>query len=227
MSWTVSSTNTRPMTGSSITWPVMSAIDRERRAERQGARVAHEHLRGVDVEPQEAQERADDDGAQDGQVGLGGQVLSAAMAMKPMNAKTSRPPARPSSPSVMFTALLVATMAKAPNRMYSQGSMPMGPDEGHRDVVDVVGVLDLPRHDERHDGLPDQLLACPDAVAGAGVQPVVRRAQGAHERERGQRREGARIDELAHPRTSSSTSAMAPTTRMMSRPPIVGVPSLL
>ena len=33
------------------------------------------------------------------------------------NAKMSMPPARPSSPSVMLTPLLVATMAKAANRM--------------------------------------------------------------------------------------------------------------
>ena len=135
--------------------------------------------------------------AQDGQVRLGGLVLSAAMAMKPMNAKTSRPPARPSSPSVMLTPLLVATIAKAPNRMYSQRVDADGPHEGHHDRVDVVGVLDLPRHDERHDRLPDDLVAGPDAVAGARVQPVVGGAQRAHERERGERREGARVEERA------------------------------
>ena len=63
-------------------------------------------------------------------LGWAGEVLSAAMAMKPTNANISRPPDRPSRPSVMFTALLEATMAKAPNRMYSQGSIPIGPRNG-------------------------------------------------------------------------------------------------
>ena len=43
----------------------------ERRAEGQRARVAHEDLRRVDVEPQEAEQRPDDERAQEGQVRLG------------------------------------------------------------------------------------------------------------------------------------------------------------
>ena len=55
--------------------------------------------------------------------------------------------------------------------------------EGHGQLIDAVGVLDLPRRGTGHDRLPQQLLGGADAVAGAGVEPVVGRAQEAHQGE--------------------------------------------
>ena len=59
---------------------MISADDGERRAQWQAPRVAHEDLRRVDVEPEEAEQGADDQRAQDGEVGLR-RPLSAAMIM--------------------------------------------------------------------------------------------------------------------------------------------------
>ena len=87
--------------------------DRERRPERQRARVAHEHLGRVDVEPQEAEQRADDQRAQEREVRLLSGSLSSATNTNATKAKTSVPPARPSRPSVMFTPLLAAMIANA------------------------------------------------------------------------------------------------------------------
>ncbi len=119
MSWAVSSTNTKPMTGSSMTWPVMSATtasvapsDRAPESPMNTSAGWTLNHRKPRIAPMMSAHRM---------ARLGwGRMLSAAMAMKPTNANTSRPPDRPSRPSVMFTALLVATMANAPNRMYSQ-----------------------------------------------------------------------------------------------------------
>ena len=60
-----------PMRGRTRIWPGDQRGHRERRAQRQGPRVAHEDLGRVDVEPEEAEERTDDQGAEQGQVGLG------------------------------------------------------------------------------------------------------------------------------------------------------------
>ena len=68
-------------------------------------------------------------------------------------------------------------------------------DERDGDRHDVVGVLDLPRREDGHDDLPQDLLAGPDPVAGPRVQPVVGEAERADEGERRQRREGRGVDE--------------------------------
>ena len=89
----------------------------EHRPQRERSGVPHEHLRRVDVEPQEAEQRADDQGAQEGDVGLGIGTLSSAMIMNETKAKASVPPASPSSPSVMFTPFEAATIANAAKKM--------------------------------------------------------------------------------------------------------------
>ena len=92
---------------------MISAVTASVAPERQRARVADEDLRRVDVEPQEPEQRADDQRAQQGQVRLGGGALSSAMSMNATKAMASVPPDRPSRPSVMFTPLAAATMANA------------------------------------------------------------------------------------------------------------------
>ena len=54
----VSSTNTPPMTSATTSWRTITAITPMRAADRQRADIAHEYLRGIRVEPQEAQPRA-------------------------------------------------------------------------------------------------------------------------------------------------------------------------
>jgi hypothetical protein len=49
---------------------VIKRDDRQHSAERERARIAHEHLGGMDVEPQEPEDRADDDRAHQRQVRL-------------------------------------------------------------------------------------------------------------------------------------------------------------
>ena len=56
MSWTVSSTNTSPMTGSSITWPVMSAETASVAPSPSAPESPMNTSRGMHVEPQEPQE---------------------------------------------------------------------------------------------------------------------------------------------------------------------------
>ena len=53
---TVSSTNTPPMTNSTISWRTITAIGAERGADGERADIAHEHLRRIGVEPQESQD---------------------------------------------------------------------------------------------------------------------------------------------------------------------------
>ena len=77
--------------------------------------VAHEDLGRVDVEPEEAEQGADDQRAQQCQVRLRRGALSRAMIMYATNAKTSVPPDSPSRPSVMLTPFAAATMAKVAN----------------------------------------------------------------------------------------------------------------
>ena len=64
----VSSTNTPPMTSATSSWRTMTAIDAERRADRQRADIAHEHLRRIGVEPEKAQARAAERRAEDQQL---------------------------------------------------------------------------------------------------------------------------------------------------------------
>ena len=60
-------------------------------------------------------------------------TLSSAMSMYATNAMASVPPDRPSSPSVMFTPLAVATMANAANSDVQPRVDRHGADERHRD----------------------------------------------------------------------------------------------
>ena len=73
------------------------------------------------------------------------------MIMYATNAKASVPPARPSRPSVMFTPLRAATIANAAKSDVDDRVDRHVADERHRDAGDVVGLLDLPRGDERDD----------------------------------------------------------------------------
>ena len=52
------------------------------------------------------------------------------MSMYATKAMATVPPDRPSSPSVRFTPFAAATMAKAPNRTYSHGSIGTAPTNG-------------------------------------------------------------------------------------------------
>ena len=65
-----------------------------------------------------------------------------------------------------------------------------------------------------------QLLAGADPLAGPGVQVVVDGAQGPDAGQRGERREGRRVRAAAQEEVDPEDDAT------MSRPPIVGVPSL-
>ena len=90
----------------------------------------------------------------------------------------------------MLTPLAMATIANAANAMYSAGSIDDRADERHADGRDRIGLLDLPRRDDGHDGEPEELLAGADPLAGPGVQVIVERAEAADEHERRQQREG-------------------------------------
>ena len=190
MSWTVSRTNTRPMTGSSMTWPVMSAMTASVAPSARAPESPMKTSAGWTLNQRKPSRAPMMSAHRMARLGWAKGVLRAAMAMKPMKAKTSVPPARPSRPSVMLTRCWRPRWRTRANRMYSAGLDADRAEERHDERVDVVGVLDLPRHDERHDRLPDQLLAGADAVAGARVEPVVGRAQRSHQRERGEGREG-------------------------------------
>ena len=63
------------------------------------------------------------------------------------------------------------------------------PDERHGDGGDVVRLLDLPGRDERDDRQPDELLAGADPLPGPRVQVVVEGAQHADAGQRRERRE--------------------------------------
>ena len=107
----------------------ITAIDAERGAERERADVAHEHLRGIGVEPQEAEARADQRRAEDQQLAGAGHAGCRGTARRPRcrwhrRTRRARRPtitagmiARPSSPSVRFTALLVPTITKYASAM--------------------------------------------------------------------------------------------------------------
>ena len=71
MSDIVSTTKISPISGSTRIWPVIRAMTASvaPRDERTG--VAHDDLGRVDVEPQEAQQRADDQRAQERDVAAG------------------------------------------------------------------------------------------------------------------------------------------------------------
>ena len=190
----VSITKMSPMSGRTRIWPVISAMTASVAPRDKGAGIAHEDLGRVDVEPEEAEQGADDQRAQEGEVRLGRRRSAGRSIRNATKAKTSVPPARPSRPSVMFTPLLAATIAKAAN---SDVDPRIDGDRARRTgraiAVDVVGVLDLPRRDDRDDDLPDELLADTDAVARLRVQVVV---EGAEQPDAGQgreRREGRRV----------------------------------
>ncbi len=53
-----------------------------------------------------------------------------AMMRNETKAKTRVPPASPSRPSVRFTPLVMATIAKAANTMYRTGEIPTAPTNG-------------------------------------------------------------------------------------------------
>ena len=121
----VSMTNTPPMITSTSSWRTITAMRAEHRAERERTDVAHEHHRRIGVEPQEAQARAGDRRADDHQLararapaGSAGKsentALPDAYANTPSAQATSTVGmiARPSRPSVRFTALEKPTIQK-------------------------------------------------------------------------------------------------------------------
>ena len=131
----------------------MLGEDREhadRAAERQRADVAHEHLRRIRVVPEEADAAAEQRGAEDRELADAGDVgdvrycaivtswppwTSSVVGTPAMYANTRNVPAfmiegpiaRPSRPSVRFTAFAVPTTTNAPNPQYSQAGIVMPP----------------------------------------------------------------------------------------------------
>ena len=116
MSDAVSITKISPISGRTRIWPVIRAMTASVAPSDSEPEIAHEDLGRVDVEPEEPEQRADDQRAQERQVRLVPGTFRSATSRKATKAKTSVPPARPSRPSVMFTPLLAAMIAKAAKR---------------------------------------------------------------------------------------------------------------
>ena len=103
--------------------------------------------------------------------------------MNATKAKISVPPASPSRPSVRLTPLLGADDRERPRRRRT-GSAPMidVADERDADARDVEVALDVDRGDDRHDDLPQELLADADARSRSSRSGSRRRRRGARRR---------------------------------------------
>ena len=84
----------------------------------EGARVTHEDLRGIGVEPQKADAAASACRAEYGEVGVVAHKHTAAITIMEI---MTVPPARPSRPSVRLTALDMPASSKNTNTRYSHG----------------------------------------------------------------------------------------------------------
>ena len=213
-------TKTTPMSGQDQDLPGDEGDDREGGAHRERARVAHEDLGGVGVEPEEAEQGPDEEGAEDGQVRLGRAVEEG-----DDQERDEREDEGAAGQAVEAVGQ-VDPVAHGHDGEGREGDVDPRvdrdrADEGDGDGRDVVGVLDLPRREQGHDDLPQDLLAGPDPVAGAGVQPVVGEAEAADEGEGRQRREGRGVDQPEEERQRRSTTAR------IRAPPAVGVPAFV
>ena len=162
--------------------------DRERRPEGQRPRVAHDHLGRVDVEPQEAEEAADDQAAQDRQVRLGRLVEQG-----DEDERHEREGQRAAGEAIEAVGEVHPVRRRDDGERREGDVHPAvdhhGPDERHRDPVDRVGVLDLERRDDGDDDQPEHLLAGADPLPRPGVEVVVERAEAADEDQHGEGRE--------------------------------------
>ena len=182
--------------------PTDERDDRERRPERERTRIAHEDLGRVHVEPEERQDGADDERAEERQVGRVGDVDPGLLEgdRRDDEVPDEREDERAAREAVEAVGD-VHRVARGDDRErrdedVEPGRDRDGPDERHEQRRDLIGVLDLPGCDPAHDRLPEQLLAAADAVPGPRVEPVVGRAEQAHERERRERGERRAVDEV-------------------------------
>ena len=199
----VSSTKTSPMSGRSKTCPVMSAMTASVAPSARAPGVAHEDLGRVHVVPEEREDGADDQGAEERQVGRVDAAVAGLLERDggDDHVADEREDERAAGEPVEAVGD-VHRVARRDDR--EGGDEDVEPrrdldrsDEGDEERVDLVRVLDLPCGDPADDRLPEQLLAAADAVARARVEPVVGRPEQAHERERRERRERRAVDEVA------------------------------
>ena len=199
----------RPMSGSSSTWPVMTAVTASVAPRASEPGVAHEDLGRVDVEPEEGEQRADDERAQHGQVGLPEGEGDDHVARE---GEDQRAAGEAVEAVGDVDRVAGGHDGEGGDEDEGDGMDVHRAEEGHRQLVDLVGVLDLPGRDAGHDRLPQQLLDGADAVAGARVEPVVggaqdaRRAPASPSARRWRHRRSRR-------RTARSRRAMPSTTR--------------
>ena len=192
----VSMTKMMPISGSTRIWPVISAVTASVAPERQRPGIADEDLRRVDVEPQEPEQGADDQRAQQRQVRLGRGVEQ-----RDEHVGDEGDGDRPARQPVEAVGDVDA-VGRGDDREGGEHDIDPrvdrdGADERHRDGGDVIGLLDLPGRDDGDDRQPDQLLAGTDPLPGPGVEVVVEGAERADPGQRRERGEGRRVGALA------------------------------
>ena len=172
------------------------------RAEAQRARVAHEDLRRVDVEPEEPHQRADDERAEDGQVGLRQlHALDRDQADQQVGDEAEDQDAAGQAVEPIGQVHRVAGAdddegdeADEQDRRDLELAEERDVDAGQVEVA-----LDVEGGEDGHDRLPDQLPAPAHADPGAHVHEVVDRAEDADADERQHRRQrGCVLDAQRH-----------------------------
>ena len=161
----------------------------------------------MNVEPQEADDRADDDRADEGQVRLFGIVEES-----DHQVADERKDERPAGQAIESVGQ-VDPVAGAHDRGHGDDDEQDGPgfddpvgewnrdcrselhgtDKRDADTVEAKVILDVDGDADRHDRLPDDLVAAPDAEAGTSVEEVVNGAERPYQRQDDERRIGRSV----------------------------------
>ncbi len=164
----------------------------ERRAQSQRAGVADEDLGRMDVEPEEPKERADDQCAEEREVGLGRGVQQ-----RDEHVRHERDRSGPARQPVEAIGDIDAVGRGDDGERREEDVQPrldrQWTVERHRDGGDRVGLLDLVCRDEGDDREPDQLLAGLDPLPRPRVQVVIERPERTDARERSEWSEGRSV----------------------------------
>ena len=194
----VSITKISPISGRTRIWPVIRAMTASVAPSDSEPESPMKIWAGWTLNHRKPEQRADDQRAQEGEVRLGGHVEQG-----DEQERDEREDERPAGEAVEAVGDVDAVAGgddrergeEDVDRRVDRGP---SPTNGTRDLVDVVGPLDVERGGEREHDLPEELLADADPLAGLGVQVVVERA------EQRRRRRARRAARRCRPRAASA-----------------------